>query len=106
MTDHKPPPAVEAIGRLEELARAATPGPWAAYHGHNAARWFIMGHHYGPDIDPSDIAEMRNDGRSANAAFIAAANPQAILSLIESLRHSVEREAVAEVAAGRVAHLE
>lgn len=50
-----------------------TPGPWIAYHGHNPQRWFVGGHHYGTDIDLSDICELRNENREANARLIAAA---------------------------------
>ena len=136
MTDHQPPPAVEAIGRLEELARAATPGPWRwevslsskrvelcggppnsgfGAYDHSVmsfARWGLNGAapvfwswegHFGTPKRADEVAvpvEGREHHASwfrqpddPNAAYIAAANPQAILSLIESLRHSVEREA-------------
>ncbi len=61
-----------------------TPGPWSAYRGHNPARWFVCGHHYGPEIDISDICELRNDDREANARLIAAA-PDLLEALIEAL---------------------
>lgn len=94
-------------GDLEQRAQQATPGPWT-YRD-------MTPNTYGPAfVDASDVRNLAicgdavgrsethgfclqvdTDLRMANAAFIAAANPQAILQLIEHLRQSKEREAVA-----------
>lgn len=68
--------------KLEALARAATPGEWFIY---KATPWQIH------DKDKL-VATARHKN---NAAYIAAANPAAILALIERVR--VAETALADV---------
>jgi hypothetical protein len=71
--------------KLRDLAEAATPGPWHSRHGITTA-----------DVWPDDptkhpgICNANNhpdddttDQEHANAAFIAAANPQAVVALLD-----------------------
>ena len=53
---------------LRRLARAATPGPWEDVH---------------PNADDEDAVAWKV--REPDAAFIAAANPQAVLALLDEL---------------------
>jgi hypothetical protein len=84
------------VGELERLARAATPGPW-----------HVQGVGIGgiEDTDGNVIAQaqqfkpVRNkddlNDRIQNAAFIAAANPAAVLALIDRVRAAeAERDEV------------
>jgi hypothetical protein len=78
-------------GDLEELARDATPGPW-----HNSADDFSLRRKYPTVYATGDelryIATCANfvnripTDNSANAAFIAAAHPARILSLVGEVR--------------------
>ena len=80
---------------LEELAKAATPGPWTAEDsskppmrsfliqsgGRVVARYLSFDDHLAfahRDAEPERV--------SANAAYIAAANPETVLALIERIR--------------------
>lgn len=85
------------VAALRALAEAATPGPWTTEDSRNAAGlarvWQLRG---------VGIAECRVRGADNHhdAAFIAAANPTAVLALldeIETLRAKVARvEALAD----------
>ena len=70
-----------ALTELEQLAKAATPGPWRQSE-HEHLKDCIMTHGSNPVIycDEVPIMELKD------AAFIAAANPQVILRLIELVR--------------------
>ncbi|KHE31483.1 hypothetical protein LH31_29510 [Pseudomonas aeruginosa] len=82
MTDH---------AELRRLAKAATPGPWSCNR-----HWAIVG---GPTLEFTNGAAqqqiamacwqswMHEEELRNNAAFIAAANPQAILKLIAEVEH-------------------
>lgn len=51
-----------------------TPGPWEAKpHPTRQGRWFVQAHFYGDEIKQSDVCELSNDNREANARLIAAA---------------------------------
>lgn len=88
------------IERLEGLARAATPGEWrvegrSIRHGKGVG--YILSHgendvRDGPSGYVGRLEPMFSVGDvlEANAAFIAAANPQTILSLTQALRESRE----------------
>jgi hypothetical protein len=88
------------LTRLKELAQAATPGPWEALpHGgfyptmHTPQIKAVDG---SVIFSPScDVGTMRNpeivpgkDLNEANGLFIAAANPAAVLELIERLERA------------------
>lgn len=92
------------IEELEKLAKAATPGPWewenpetdnprAEGEWNSALRTVEeFPSHYGPLSKGILHAELdSNDNMDADAAFIAAANPQAILALISEKR-ALERD--------------
>lgn len=88
------------LDALERAAQAATPGPWYQ----SGSPWFSTGslvlsgspdRHAGymiVDTDPLDYREDIPDGEVADpdddAAYIAAANPAAIRSLIARLREA------------------
>lgn len=83
------------LKRLRELAEKATPGPWAAED-----MWEVITTVEQdldtpfPGIALTDFrgsSDLGNDQNDLNAQFIAAANPQAILSLLDRLE-AVERE--------------
>jgi len=66
------------IAKLKELAEKATPGAWTAYTGSASENGTVLGPTAFAPIELTD----------EDAAFIAHANPAAILSLIERLeRH-------------------
>ena len=79
---HSPQDPKTDLGRLRELAEKATPGPWTA------------------DPQRPGILRINDDptcgilvGQRTNTSFIAAANPQTVLSLldrIEVLKEQVE----------------
>lgn len=78
----------EEMKRLEELAKAATPGPWK----HEAKS-------FGERIDfvfaaPAPIAQMMSG--SDDARYIATANPASVLELIERVRKA-ERKGAEEM---------
>jgi len=66
------------LSRLETLAREATPGDWYV----DPVRY----PHTVGDPDGHRIVETYGKNRAANAAYIAAANPAAVLALIERVR--------------------
>jgi hypothetical protein len=76
----------EQINELRKLAQAATPGPWTVDTDTDA----FTG---GPHVMTEDGAglfgawdgqyEIDSDAQTTNAAYIAAANPAAILALIQ-----------------------
>jgi hypothetical protein len=94
MTDFRPPLDVE---RLRELALAATPGPW---------RW--EGDAYGGDVFAGEAGEYQgfiavdhegigNAVRSgADAAYIAAIDPQTLLGLLDRLRVPLDVDRLAK----------
>ena len=84
------------IKELEALARAATPGEWEYdgdvwfYDKENETPWLLS-----ESYDPVSKGGM--DCSEADAAYIAAANPQTVLKLIEVIRvQQVWLEAIAE----------
>lgn len=77
------------ISRLESLAREATPGPWVA-DDTNEQLFGVMKDgvlHYLGSADPGlfSTSPTTAEQEVANAAYIAAANPAAVLALIELL---------------------
>jgi hypothetical protein len=106
------------LDKLEQLARAATPGPWEAPHQPESVVnvWTTASE---AAIRASDIAahgeatgaavfhELGNgiaqDIRGPDAAFIAVANPAAVLELVQELRQWREGSVVALRAGGPVA---
>lgn len=89
-------PELPDLDRLEALARAATPGPWV--HRHDPGNPAGVQHgvklpgEFGAWIgDCLDNADRDTNGAAAgerNAAFIAAANPAAVLALIALARRA------------------
>lgn len=72
---------LEELERLEALARAATPGPWGIDNSVVTSGDGTICYAHHPHERPQWQAE-------DNAAFIAAANPTAILSLIQRVREA------------------
>ena len=75
--------------KLRELAGAATPGPWIAcqygdYGDYNGDCRVILGE--GGDIRTAVVLGFDTPENDANAQLIAAANPAAILSLLDELQ--------------------
>ena len=84
---------------LRRLAEAATPGPWFAHEAKRSAntkyRWVGRRHH---QQNGSGVCRIIGDPgppdrKDADAAYIAAANPAAILALLDRLRDAEAREA-------------
>lgn len=86
------------LDELERLAKAATPGPWEASSDEpgdvviwgpreewlaNIGNWARQHEEIDPDRAARQYVELRD---AADAAFIAAANPQTVLALVERLR--------------------
>lgn len=84
---------------LEKLAKAATPGPWRWENGRLRAPdqtdsgidEYVLCPDHDPRTDRADIEASEDD-----LAFIAAANPAAILSLLSDLRAAREARDAAE----------
>jgi hypothetical protein len=87
---------------LRRKAEAATPGPWASYNGFTEGDASITAnlpcingldaHFTIARVDAPDIAEtqmtdgaLTDERAKANAAFIAAANPKAVLALLDRI---------------------
>ena len=68
------------LDALEEAARAATPGPWKHYNYKGSNCVLVSGKVFLPRLKIS----------VADTAFIAAANPAAVLELIAELRQAKE----------------
>jgi len=96
----------EEINKLEDLAKAATPGRWSESIWTGRIEWpdgvraTIMAH------GPMHLYKEINEEAIADAEFIAAANPATILTMISTLRryrdafkagHSSRDEEVAEL---------
>ena len=70
------------LSRLESLARKATPGPWFRPIANDTAV-------RSDDVDIAQTVgayELEWERMEADAAYIAAANPAAVLALIERVR--------------------
>lgn len=89
----------DTLARLKALAEAATPGPWSHYHAKAPKRTTeqdtnaIMKN--GRQIvawSGFDGADNTEKERKANAAFIAALNPETVLALLAELTRLTERE--------------
>ena len=76
----------EQLADLEAAAKAATPGPWKE----SLYPFFIQAGDY-------QLATVTSKNAGDDSAYIAAANPAAILELIQDLRQArAEREWLAE----------
>jgi hypothetical protein len=100
------------VDKLAELARAATPGPWKYEDGYFDATpredgtvgYDDMANVYGAPIEVGtpvqpvqEVPRLAYLPSNADAAFIAAANPAAVLELVERVRaaeHPGERGSV------------
>jgi len=78
----------EQIDELERVALAATPGPWAVDALKVGARFNIELPDGSEVIAMSQqlVGDRLSEQRGANADYIAAVNPQAVLALIKQLR--------------------
>ena len=82
------------LDALEARAEKATPGPYSV-----EGRLTVIGEPVGPFVviggDSAAVAEVHDDGApgeaEANAAYIAACDPQAILALIARVREAEAR---------------
>lgn len=80
------------IEELKRLAEAATPGPWEYDHGCIAENWKAIISEYFVRLEDDDVSIAAGiiDPKTcrpskSNAAYIAAANPSAMLELIQKL---------------------
>ena len=78
------------VAELRRLAEAATPGPWDYYRPHPNYRAYAVdrvmpGGHLG-----EDVATTGDVCAEENGAYIAAANPAAVLGLLDRLAHMTE----------------
>jgi hypothetical protein len=82
----------EQLERLEQLALAATPGPWAVDAIGCGARFNIELPDGSEAIAMSQQLhnDRGNQQRAANADYIAAANPHVVLGLIRELRAALK----------------
>jgi hypothetical protein len=71
------------LDALEQLARAATPGPWHAVQGVKPNERAVTNRNGAWFAELCDGSTRAND---ADAAFIAAANPAAVIELVQRLR--------------------
>ena len=115
----------EKLAELRRLAEAATPGPWEAFgavDGRRGERWLGVT----TDMRATESARAGDvfaaqDCTRQDALFIAAANPAAVLGLLDRLAHMTEArdnaraevkrltamvEAVREYAAARQANID
>lgn len=83
------PSLPELIERLERLAKGATPGPWPMERNVNEFVIALGAWSLGQTIA---IIPTDSHNSSANAQFIAACDPQTILTLCKALKASVARE--------------
>ena len=85
------------INDLEELAKAATPGPWwIDSHGHTMISEvgkhrvvFTTDHRMGPAVRHESTGNLSHWPNDWDASYIAAANPSAIIELIAAYREAV-----------------
>ncbi|WP_236170411.1 ead/Ea22-like family protein [Pseudomonas parakoreensis] len=107
----KPNAAQKLAADLAALAKAATPGPWATdgdhvnEHGYVLYSYVASGRRSGGRIAGAfaNCLVKTDEQCRANAAFIAGANPKAVLMLtneIERLQNKVNTLIAAEPAAG------
>ena len=81
------------INKLEELAKAATPGPWTMNAGFLDSRGlFPMFQLFGECDCGSPLGPVTgtHEQAEADAAYIAAANPESLLQLISQYRRMEE----------------
>ena len=76
------------LDKLEQLARAATPGPWSA-EGDGAITW--RGSTTSLAGCVAKVTDPSHPSAKNDAAFIAAANPAAVLELVQRLRAAERR---------------
>lgn len=77
----------ERLDDLERVAREATSGPWAALksaYGARGGTWSVLA--CGQNIAQVLRRSMTPARQTANARFIAAANPETVLALLSELR--------------------
>ena len=90
------------LAELRRLAEAATPGPWDYYRPHPNYRAYAVdrvmpGGHLG-----EDVATTGDVCAEENGAYIAAANPAAVLGLLDRLAHMTEARDNARAEAERL----
>lgn len=67
---------------LRKLAEAATPGEWRSFDAFGGVSIWVDGPGASGD-DDLEIAHMAEERPRANAAYIAAANPRAVIGLLD-----------------------
>ena len=73
------------LDAIEERAARATPGPWETFVEAESTRGFVFG------TDDYALARcLDKEASEADAAYIAAAHPQAVLALLDDLRDARE----------------
>lgn len=79
----------EALGLLENAAKAATPGPWNCWGGTD-----VHAHHLAPKCTtiaqtllPDKIESGQYEQAKADAEYISLVNPEVIKLLIEEIRY-------------------
>lgn len=109
----KPNAAQKLAADLAVLAQAATPGPWVTdgdyvnEHGHVLYTYIASGRKIGGRIANTfaNCLVKTDEQCRANAAFIAAANPKAVLALtreIERLKNKIDEPIATATAAGGI----
>jgi hypothetical protein len=84
------------LDKLEHLARTVSEGPkWTAYAGHieeGGQAAFAREHKlsFEDDTDGEDPSDVEERCAETDAAFIAAADPQTVLAMVEVIRSAVK----------------
>lgn len=76
----------ELLAELEQLAGKATPGPWTSGEPIIGVRRFIVADICGRMVYPATNEITHGTSAVDDAAYIAAANPATILSLLQHVR--------------------
>ena len=80
------------VAELRRLAEAATPGPWDCYRPHPAYRAYSVDQVMPEGHLGETVAVTEDTNADANGLYIAAANPAAVLALLDA---AAERDALA-----------
>lgn len=93
MDTHESPGSRVDLDRIEELAKAATPGPWAPVDGGGHSPWRHLAiRTIGKNGKPShtgtiaQVYKTYDDVGANNASYIAACDPSTILQLVRDAR--------------------
>lgn len=107
-----PADPVRTLTRLRELAKAATPGPWRCA-GTPSKRWPVVSSHdrergyqlhsmaHIRDTDP-DIWKHMKAAYCADAEYIAAVDPQTVLSILEQLQRATDASKISQLVGANI----